>query len=172
MKNSMYNKILVTHDGSTLASMAIPHAVYMASAFNAEVILLYAVNSVAQETAVLHTHALYQLAAFENMAIETVKRNKKYALKTLEKVKREFEKGGVQKITVRVEEGPAQDVIRDIAKLEQCDLIVMATHGRSGLKRVLIGSVADDTVRHAQCPVLVIPSHKKKSRRTSKKSKP
>ncbi len=56
----------------------------------------------------------------------------------------------------RVIEGPASDGILDLAKQEQADLIVMGTHGRTGVKRLLMGSVAEKIVRHAHCPVLTM----------------
>jgi nucleotide-binding universal stress UspA family protein len=52
--------------------------------------------------------------------------------------------------------GPAGDVISWLAEDQQCDLIVMGTHGRSGLKHLLLGSVAEHVLRHARCPVLVV----------------
>jgi nucleotide-binding universal stress UspA family protein len=55
--------------------------------------------------------------------------------------------------------------IHDFAAREGADLIVIATHGRTGLRRVLIGSVAEGTVRHAICPVLVVPLLAKAQRR-------
>ena len=48
--------------------------------------------------------------------------------------------------------------IRDIAIKRGADLIIMSTHGRTGLRRAVMGSVAEETVRHAPCPVLVVPS--------------
>lgn len=51
--------------------------------------------------------------------------------------------------------------IIEFAKKEDVDLIVMGTHGRSGVSRLLIGSVAENVVRHAPCPVLLIPNTKK-----------
>lgn len=50
----------------------------------------------------------------------------------------------------------AADGIIQYAEKEQCDLIVMPTHGRSGLAHLLIGSVAEKVVRHANCPVLTL----------------
>jgi len=50
---------------------------------------------------------------------------------------------------------PAQ-AIAEIAEREQCDLIVLGTHGRTGLTRLLMGSVAEAVVRRAKCPVLTI----------------
>jgi nucleotide-binding universal stress UspA family protein len=56
----------------------------------------------------------------------------------------------------RVVEGiPAAEILR-AAEETKCDLILMATHGRTGLKRILLGSVAEMVVRGARCPVLVI----------------
>jgi universal stress protein A len=48
--------------------------------------------------------------------------------------------------------------IYDAAANQRADLIIISTHGRTGLRRALIGSVAEGTVRHAACPVLVVPS--------------
>jgi nucleotide-binding universal stress UspA family protein len=50
---------------------------------------------------------------------------------------------------------PATEIVR-LAKEEDVDLIVMATHGRTGLRRMLMGSVAEAVVRHAECPVLTL----------------
>jgi universal stress protein A len=52
--------------------------------------------------------------------------------------------------------GEPADAILDYAKNENIDLIVMGTHGRTGMRRVLMGSVADAVVRHASCPVLAL----------------
>jgi len=59
-------------------------------------------------------------------------------------------------IQTRVESGIAYTTIVDIAKHESIDLIVMGTHGRSGLTHFFIGSVAERVVRYADCPVLTI----------------
>ncbi len=59
-----------------------------------------------------------------------------------------------------VEHGSAPLAICDYAAKHDVDLIVMGTHGRTGLGRILIGSVAEKVVRHSSCPVLVVPHHK------------
>ncbi len=53
----------------------------------------------------------------------------------------------------RLEEGEAAEVILRVAREERCDLIVMATHGRTGLARLLMGSVAEKVLREAPCPI-------------------
>jgi universal stress protein A len=60
------------------------------------------------------------------------------------------------KLTHALHAGPAGDVICWFAEDRQCDLIVMGTHGRTGLKHLLLGSVAEHVVRYARCPVLVL----------------
>jgi nucleotide-binding universal stress UspA family protein len=63
-------------------------------------------------------------------------------------------------ITVRhlLTEGDAAEEIRRVADKHQCDLIVMGTHGRTGLDRLFMGSVAEQVVRLAPCPLLVVKS--------------
>jgi nucleotide-binding universal stress UspA family protein len=56
----------------------------------------------------------------------------------------------------RLEQGNAAETILRVAHEEKCDLIVMATHGRTGLVRLLLGSVAEQVLRQAPCPVLTL----------------
>ncbi|MBI4525341.1 MAG: universal stress protein [Deltaproteobacteria bacterium] len=55
-----------------------------------------------------------------------------------------------------VESGDPFEKILDLAETHKIDLIVLATHGRTGLKRLIIGNVAEKVVRHAPCPVLTV----------------
>jgi nucleotide-binding universal stress UspA family protein len=61
------------------------------------------------------------------------------------------------KIRKMVDAGDAYGAILDCADSEHVDLIIMSSHGRSGLSRMLIGSVTDKVIRGASCPVLVVP---------------
>lgn len=67
---------------------------------------------------------------------------------------------GLRSLDVRTQltEGDPVDEILRLAKQTDCDLIVMGTHGRTGLKRVLLGSVAELVLRKAPCPVLTVKS--------------
>jgi nucleotide-binding universal stress UspA family protein len=64
------------------------------------------------------------------------------------------------RVREKVVGGQAFGAIVDCAESERVDLIVMSSHGRSGLSRMLIGSVTDKVVRRAPCPVLVVPAQK------------
>lgn len=64
------------------------------------------------------------------------------------------------KITPIAIEGSPAEEIHTIAQEHQVDLIVMGTHGRTGLKRLLMGSVAEHVLRYSKIPVMVVSSHK------------
>lgn len=60
------------------------------------------------------------------------------------------------RLDYRLAEGDAPEEVLRFARTEPCDLIVMGTHGRSGMERLLMGSVAEEVLRKADCPVLVV----------------
>jgi len=62
-------------------------------------------------------------------------------------------------VTSQVEPGSVVEIIIKTARERQADLIVMATHGRTGITRAILGSVAADVLPKAPCPVLVVPPH-------------
>ncbi len=62
---------------------------------------------------------------------------------------------GVQ-VEHRLEEGDAASEILRVAREGKCDLVVLGTHGRTGLRRLLMGSVAEQVVRQAPCPVVTV----------------
>jgi universal stress protein A len=67
---------------------------------------------------------------------------------------------GVRSVETHSICGTPWDAIVRVARQRECDLIVMGTHGRSGLRHVLLGSVAENVVRHAPCSVLVVRDRK------------
>jgi nucleotide-binding universal stress UspA family protein len=152
--NNTYSKILLTHDGSNFSGEALPHAISVAKVFNAEIIVLQVIDfelniipAVTTSGATIGTRMILK---------DIAKRERKAAKDMLNKVKQQLDKAGVTKVTIAIEEGDAREAIITVAKDHACNLIVMATHGRTGLKRALLGSVADYVVRNAPCPVLLI----------------
>jgi nucleotide-binding universal stress UspA family protein len=69
-----------------------------------------------------------------------------------------LEAGALRVETELLQGGPASEILR-VAQDDKVDLIVMGTHGRTGVKHLLIGSVAENVVRHAACPVLTVRAH-------------
>jgi nucleotide-binding universal stress UspA family protein len=80
---------------------------------------------------------------------------RKWAKKEVENLVGRLAKRGV-KCDALLEHGAAHDRIVDVAKRIHADLIVMSTHGRTGLSHAMMGSVAERVVRMAPCPVLIV----------------
>lgn len=153
-KSITYNKILLTHDGSKFASTAIPHAISIAKAYNAELYILQVIDAVVR--IIPAVASLQTTVSTKELLDDLSRREKKAAKQVLRDIKDQLNRAGLTKVTVVIEEGDARDKIVHVAKVHKCDLIVMATHGRSGIRRALLGSIADDVVRNAPCPVLLI----------------
>ena len=137
----MYEKILVPLDGSELAEVALPYAEELAGKLGSEVILLHVCESA--QAQYHHMHQLY----IQKMVAATKRGAKKY-----------LEKPGDKEITVRsaVLDGHPAERIVDFADEKDIDLIVIATHGWSGIRRWVLGSVADQVVRATKRPVALI----------------
>jgi nucleotide-binding universal stress UspA family protein len=160
MKEIRYNKILVTHDGSKLASLALPYARSIALACGSEIVLLHVTIALGETLAYVATGELAPPVAILTDE-KALKAAEKVAHDSLQKIKSELEKSGVSTITMVIEQGNAGKTIVDVAKKGHCDLVIMSSHGRSGLGRALLGSTADYAIHHAPCPVMIVRSTKK-----------
>lgn len=149
----MYAKILLALDGSDLARAALPHATELARTNDAEVVLLQVIDSVGRMVAQTTP------AGFEPMpsgritaeiAEAAVNGQRNAAEAYLREVQAEIEAAGVENVALHIIEGSPGEGIVTAAQDLECDLVVMATHGRSGLGRAVLGSVAEHVVRHAK----------------------
>jgi nucleotide-binding universal stress UspA family protein len=76
---------------------------------------------------------------------------------------------GYEKLKLLVRSGPASDTICSTAEETRANLIVMATHGRAGLRHFIVGSVTEQVLRDAPCPVLTVnPEHQKAAKKNRK----
>ena len=97
------------------------------------------------------------LISLKNTIMQVQQLLKNESRKNLDKVNELKEKAGYDiNISLRVAEGHPADVILEIAKEEDVDLIVMGSSGKTGLDRFIIGSVAEKVVKGAKCAVLVV----------------
>jgi len=146
----MYRKLLLTLDGSDLSAIALPHAVQIATSSGAEVVLLRVIDSVGHIIA-QSTPAGFEMAAggiTAEIAEQAVAAQRSAAQAELDAVAEQLQAQGIEKISTVVAEGiPGDEIVRTAEALE-CDIVVMATHGRSGIGRALLGSVADHVARH------------------------
>ena len=154
----MYRKILLTLDGSDLAREAVPHARELALALHSEVTLLEVVDSVAHllaQTATIEPIAAGGVTA--DVAEEAVSAQRAAAQEYLAVEQQELRDAGVEAVETVVREGRPTEEIEAAVQELGADLVVMATRGRSGLRRAVLGSVADHVVRHTPgAPVLLV----------------
>jgi nucleotide-binding universal stress UspA family protein len=141
----MYKKILVPLDGSPLAEAVLPHAQALAKAEGAEIVLLR----------VPVTPSLEMLARAPGLANRIIEETEQETEAYLEMETAKLIKEG-SKVTSIMREGPIPEVILKVADEIHADVITMSTHGRSGMQRWLMGSVADRVVNHAHIPVMLI----------------
>ncbi len=139
----MYNKILVPVDGSELAECVIPHvAAVVGERAAAQITLIYVVAPLQ----VPLTDPAYK----KTIEADAVAAAKRY----LKRLAARFPKSADMKTEVVV--GDPADSIAALASKTGTDLIVMASHGRSGVGRLLLGSVADRVLHNSKAPVLLV----------------
>jgi len=140
----MYDRILVPTDGSECADSAVEHAIDIARQYDAELHVL----SVVDARDVSHSAPAISIEQVEQTLRER-------AESVVEEVAARAEEAGVSVVTA-VEPGLPDDAVVEYADEHDCDLIVMGTHGRTGLERYLLGSVTERTVRRSTVPVLTV----------------
>jgi len=146
----MYGKVLVPLDGSELAECALLHVRELARSGSAgEVTLLSVVRVDIPWGGELGTRAAVDGNAIREKAFGV-------ARKYLDKVESQLGADGVDVKTAAVEDKWPAYAITDYAKNHGMELIAMATHGRTGLKKMMLGSVAQKVVHESRVPVLLI----------------
>lgn len=135
----MYKKIIVTLDRSELAEQALPHAVALAEAFGAslDLVMIVPVSDTGNVVSVDWDAEIGQ--------------DQEY----LAGLHARVEEAGVE-VHTELRRGNIAEEILHWADKAHADLIVMSTHGRSGLGRWVYGSIADRVLRHSTVPVLLV----------------
>jgi nucleotide-binding universal stress UspA family protein len=152
----MYEHLLVALDGSPAAERVLEHAQAFAHAFGSTITLLRATISpemVLAETAPAEA-GIGPIGAIQDPT-PIVEADHATAVEYLENVAKNLRASGYT-VNVEAAEGPADEVIVDRAKELNVSIILMTTHGRSGLGRVVFGSVADAVLRHTESAVLLV----------------
>ncbi len=146
IKMGKYDKILLPTDYSDTSKKAIPWAVSLAENHDAELILFHAIEE--------NIPPQYYAAGITSI-FELDRELKKRASKALDIFMEEI-KGKKLKTKKVVVEGKSDEEIVKYAKENNIDLVVLASHGHSGIERVLLGSTTERVIRKAPCPVLTI----------------
>jgi len=140
----MTKRLLVPIDGSKSTNQVLAVAARQAKALGAHVCLLYVVESPAR---------IYSSGyAYGQLEDDT----KKWGEEVLSSAQVEMKEHGVEDLETHLESGHPAQVILDYIKPHQIDQVVMGTHGRRGLDRLLLGSVAEEVVRCSPVPVLTV----------------
>ncbi|MFS8036497.1 universal stress protein [Xanthobacter sp. AM11] len=144
----MYRKILVATDGSALSDLAVSHAIALAAALRARLVILTA------------TEPFHLLSTEADQIADTEEDYRRHmqvrADRILEAAAQKAAASGVEAARVHAEGNNAYDAIIDTAERELCDLLVMASHGRRGLSAVMLGSQTTKVLTHSSIPVLVV----------------
>ncbi|PQA83269.1 universal stress protein [Limnohabitans sp. TS-CS-82] len=146
----MYTRILVATDGSTLSKKAITSAIALAALSGAELVAVKVTPRYPQS---------YFEGSLPLNPTEVAKIEKQWAddaQKMLDTVVKAGKAKGVSVKPVVVKSDIVSDAIIATAKKQKADLIVMASHGRRGIKRLLLGSETNQVLTHASVPVLVL----------------
>ena len=133
--------ILLPLDGSPLAEAALPRAVEIAEASGARLFLVRAAEA----------HVL-PCADLTEAQVKVVREAEEY----LAQMEERLHTLGLKHVQTSVWYGPAAYAIVEAARLHKVDLIVMTTHGRSGLGRLILGSVAESVLRGTTTPILLV----------------
>jgi nucleotide-binding universal stress UspA family protein len=141
----MYNKILVPLDGSRIAENALPYARALARGLKVPVDLLCVIDLAEMVRDVSTAEGLF----LDTLAEDETRRRGEY----LNGIAKSFSGAQVQ---CRIEKGEAASIIIESAAAEKDTLVCLATHGRSGLNRWLLGSVAEKVLRGASAQLLLI----------------
>ena len=146
----MYQKILIATDGSTLSRKAVSSGLQLAALTGAGIVVLKVVPR-------------YPISYFEggvalsvNNIADVEKQWAEAAMAVVEKVKDDAEAEGIKARAMTVSSDFTAEAIINAAKKHKCDLIVMASHGRRGMKRLLMGSETMHVLTHSHIPVLVL----------------
>jgi nucleotide-binding universal stress UspA family protein len=142
----MFKTILIPLDGSVLAEAAIPAATAIARSTHpaSELILVRVVPD-------LWIDDILMPGKLETFQAQVKQDCQQYLDACAEPLRKE----GLH-VTVLVASGEPADQILEVAAIAHADLVAMATHGRSGLQRIMVGSIADKVVHRASMPVLLV----------------
>ena len=141
-----FSKILVAVDGSQASMDAADQAIEIARKYNSELIALHVILS---DTTIFGTNPPQHIDEIKQQA-------QQYLDKIKQKLPNQHDNNKIQMRTELISSATAVGGIVGFAEKENIDLIVVGTRGRSGFKKLLLGSVASGVVNYAHCPVMVV----------------
>ena len=148
----MYNRILISTDGSEVAQKGVDHGLSLAKALGLEATIV----TVTERFPVYSGGVGYDFSWSTPALTEYAEGQKKEADAILAAARQSAERLGVSAETVHVPEAQVAEAIISTAGEHNCDLIVMASHGRRGIRRMMLGSQTAEVLANSEIPVLVV----------------
>jgi len=142
-------RILVPTDFSKYSDTALKTAIDIAKQFNSKIYLLHVIDKSLQQSFSDYSMNPEVMVRFKSDSF-------KVANEQLEQEVTRISKSKKLEVTFGIKEGTPYDVILKEQKANKIDLIVISSHGRTGIMKHLIGSVAEKVMRGAKCPVLLV----------------
>lgn len=148
---AMYKHIMICTDGSELADKGVEHGLALAGQLGAKVTVLSVTEPLEPHViqAAIHAGVDDPVIRYDQQIDEEMQR--RFATIT----ERAASYGVPLELVHEIDDFPAETIVRS-ARLKDCDLIVMSSHGRRGVQRLLLGSQTAEVVTHSQIPVLIV----------------
>ncbi|WP_049941609.1 universal stress protein [Haloterrigena turkmenica] len=147
----MYERILIPTDGSETAETAVEHALDLAEKYGAEVHALYVVDTDSMSLSL----GAEQVDRIEQGQYDEMDDVRERAERATGYIADRAQERGLESVE-NVSAGKPHSLIADYIEDKDIDLVVMGSHGRSGIRRALLGSVTERTLRSTHVPVLVV----------------
>lgn len=150
-------KIVIALDYSPMAEKVAELGYAFAKAMNAQVILLHVVSDYTYYSSLDYSPIMGydSFSSLSSIQLATIDGLKDEAKNFLDRTKEHLGDAAIQ---TEVSDGDFADAIMDTAKKLNADIIVLGTHSRSGIEKMLVGSVTEKILRHSTIPLFVIPS--------------
>ena len=148
----MYTNILLSTDGSDVARKGVVHGIALAKALNAKVTVIHVTEPLPVELGSGHAGWIPPREMLDNFD----EARKERARESLDEVRAMAERNGLSIELVHVPNAHPATAIIETAKSRGCDLIVMASHGRRGLRKLFLGSQTSEVLVDGSVPVLVV----------------
>jgi nucleotide-binding universal stress UspA family protein len=149
----MYANILLSADGSEVATKGVKQGLALAKALNAKVTVITVTEPIAIDYGSGHAGGWappqQEIAQFDAAA-------KEHAGKVLDDVRAMAQRVGLSAELLHIPDAHAATAVIETAKSRECDLIVMASHGRRGFRKLLLGSQTSEVLAAGIVPVLVV----------------
>jgi len=146
--------ILFPTDFTGASTKVLPYALYLAQKLDAKIIVLFVVEELAK-----YAHFYVPHSALDNLEAELMKS----AQKKMEAFMEEYFEDFPNAESLVLNGDVAEEIVKTASE-KDVDMIVMGTHGRQGLEKILLGSVTEKVIRKAPCPVMTVNPYRTKKK--------